>query len=354
MTPAAEQRREPGGDRHTHTAFGLALELDPRIELPELAGATADDAAASALSPPTRVLLAPEQLRRRWAALKTAATRVREVRFADAPIRTVDFAEPAGYLLWNEEHGRVLISVDGRELLCEPDGANERWATIVAAQALPLAATLRGLEVLHASGVVIDGSAVLISGPAGAGKSSLAAALLRAGGLLLSDDAVALTLRDRALVAHAGSLALQLRTAEYERLSANERSALGGPDGAIEGKRRYVSANAPAPAPLGGLFLLERSAAEPAVERLAAVSPFALLASTFNLSVRTPERLRRQLELVAALAASGLVQRLRVQPGVDASALAALVRERVLDQEAPDANARAAADALEGAQSLEL
>src|SRR5262249_11919219 len=117
-------------------------------------------------------------------------------------------------LLWNRDHGRVLISSDGRELLCEPDSANEQWASIVVAQALPLAATLRGLEVLHASGVVLDGRAVLITGAAGAGKSSLAAALMRAGGLLLSDDAVALELHDGALMAHAGSLALQLRAAE--------------------------------------------------------------------------------------------------------------------------------------------
>ena len=46
------------------------------------------------------------------------------------------------------------------------------------------------------------------------------------------------------------------------------------------------------PAPFGGLFLLERATHGPPVERIEAVDPFALLASTFNLSVRTPERLR--------------------------------------------------------------
>jgi hypothetical protein len=86
-----------------------------------------------------------------------------------------------------------------------------------------------------------------------------------------------------------------------------------------------VSASPPPPAPLGGLFLLERSAAQPAVQRLNDVSPFALLASTFNLSVRTPERLQRQLDVVAAIAAGGFVRRLRVQPGVDATQLAAIV-----------------------------
>jgi hypothetical protein len=333
MTPA-EQQREAGSDRHTHTAFGLELELDQQVSIPGLAVAT-PGAPPSATAGTTRVLLDPHELRRRWQALSAAPTRVREVRFGEALVRTIDFAEPAGYLLWNHGHGRVLISSDGRELLCEPDATNAQWATIVVAQALPLAATLRGLEVLHASGVAIDGRAALITGAAGAGKSSLAAALLRAGGQLLSDDAVALQVRDGALLAYAGSLALQLRASEDERLGASERVALGDPAGVVEDKRRYVSTAAPPPAPLGGLFLLERSAEQPAVQPLAAVSPFALLASTFNLSVRTPERLQRQLDLVAALAASGRVFRLRVQPGVDATALAALVRERLSAQEAP-------------------
>lgn len=323
MTPAPEQSRGAEGDRHTHTAFGLALALDPGISAPGLAPAAPAGAGAT---PPTRVLLDPEGLQRRWAALAGEPERVREVDFGGAPIRTIDFAEPAGYLLWNRDHGRVLISSDGRELLCEPDPANAEWAAIVVAQALPLAATLRGLEVLHASGVVLDGRAVLLAGAAGAGKSSLAAALLRSGGLLLSDDAVALQPREGVLLAHPGSLALQLRAGEERRLAAPERAALGRAAGEVEGKRRYVSAGAPAPAPLGALFLLERSPARPAAQRLEDVSPFALLASTFNLSVRTPGRLRRQLDVVAAIAAGGLVHRLRVQPGVDASALAALVR----------------------------
>ncbi|HXB63872.1 MAG TPA: hypothetical protein VNV42_03240 [Solirubrobacteraceae bacterium] len=323
MTPAPEQRRGAGGDRHTHTAFGLALELDPEISAPGLTPAAPQGTNAM---PPTRVLLDSTELRRRWAAIASEPARVREVDFGDTSIRTIDFAEPAGYLLWNRDHGRVLISPDGRELLCEPDPTNAEWAAIVVAQALPLAATLRGLEVLHASGVVLDGRAVLITGAAGAGKSSLAAALLRAGGLLLSDDAVALRLCDGTLLAYPGSLALQLRAAEDRRLAAPERAALGRPAGEVEGKRRYVSADPPPPAPLGGLFLLERSAAQPAVQPLADVSPFALLASTFNLSVRTPERLQRQLDVAAAIAAGGLVHRLRVQPGVDATKLAALVR----------------------------
>ncbi|HWY90159.1 MAG TPA: hypothetical protein VNY31_05750 [Solirubrobacteraceae bacterium] len=325
-TPVEERLSpDPGSGEHHHTAFGLALRIDPRISIPEL-GSRPDSVSAEL---PSHVRVDPDELRRRWDALATRPERVREIHYGETLLRSVDVAEPAGYLLWARDFGRVLISPDGIELLCEPDPANEDWASIISAQALPLAATLRGLEVLHASGVVLDGRAVLVTGPPGAGKSSLAAALVRAGGQLLSDDAVALALSDATLTAHSGSVALQLRAAEHERLSAEERAALGRLAGSIDGKHRYVSTGVPDAAPLGGLFLLERSAAEPAVERLGAVDPFELIASTFNLSVRTPERLRRQLDVVSAIASGGLAHRLRVQPGVDAGRLAAIVREHM-------------------------
>ena len=240
---------------------------------------------------------------------------------------SVDFAEAAGYLLWARDFGRVLISSDGTELLCEPDPVNEGWASILAAQALPLAATVRGLEVFHSSGVVLDGRAMLFAGPRGAGQGSLAAALVTAGGHLLSDDAVALRLIDGVLIAHAGSVVLQL--APDRRLSTEARGALGDPATPAFGKHRYVSRDVPDPAPLGGLFLLERSAEEPAVEQLEAVDPFELIASTFNLSVRTPARLQRQLDVASAIASSGLAHRLRVQPGVEAAQLASIVRAQL-------------------------
>ncbi len=325
-------------------AFGLSLRIDPRISIPGLGEGLVSlpDARRS----PSVILLAQEELERRWQSLRSAPVRTRELRLGETLIRSVDFAEPAGYLLWARGYGRVLISPDGIELLCAPDPANPQWAGILTAQALPLAATLRGFEVLHAAGVVTGGDAILFAGPSGAGKSSLAAALAAAGACLLSDDAVALELLSGGvLLAHSGSLALQLRAAEHERLSAAKLEALGRAAGTFEGKHRYVGQAATTSASLGCLFLLERSEREPAVEELGAVDPFELLASTFNLSVQTPERMRRQLDVVVALAATGCVHRLRVQPGVDASRLAEtalehLARRRTAASDRPSARHR--------------
>jgi hypothetical protein len=322
MTTPLEERSSEDLGQYSRTAFGLSLSIDERISIPGL-GHSGRPAASG---PPTRVRLDAEELNRRWEAVTSEPTRARELRFGDAVLLTVDFAEPAGYLMWASEFGRILISPDGLELLCEPEPGIEAWANILAFQALPLAATIRGLEVMHASGVVLAGRAVLVAGPPGAGKSSLAAALVRAGGQLLSDDAVALQLRDGELSAHAGSTVLQLRAPEDERLSAQERAALGAQADSLAEKHRYVSDVAPEPAPLGGLFLLQRSSEQPAVEQLVAVDPFELIASTFNLSVRTPERLQRQLDVVSAIASAGLAYRLRVQPDVDATRLAAMIQ----------------------------
>jgi hypothetical protein len=315
-------------------AFGLLLAVDAGIEIPgipDTPGLEAHSPGPPASQPPTRVRLDAKELERRWADAADSAERVRELRDGETVLLTVELAPPAGYLLHAPGFARILIAPDGTELICAPEPGSSQWTALLPSQALPLAATLRGFEVVHASGVVLGGRAALFAGPPGAGKSSLAAALLRCGGAeLLSDDTVALKLHGDALIAYPGAALLQLRAAEHERLSTRERAVLGVPT-AFLGKQRFSPSVAASPAPFGDLFLLERSTDGRAVERIETVDPFELLASTFNLSVRTPERLTRHLDLAVALAATGRVHRLRVQPGTDATQLADIVHERLLE-----------------------
>jgi len=326
------------------TAFGLALEVDPDIAIPGLPGAGAQGGAhgigrpaaeaevqAPAPRPPTHVRLSPRELRRRWSPARHAATLVRELRDGGTVLLAVEHSPAAGYLIQAPGLGRILVAPDGSELICDPEPASTEWTILLPTQALPLAATLRGFEVLHAAGVVAGDRAGLIAGAPGAGKSSLAAALLHRGATLLSDDAVALELHDGELIAHPGAALLHLREEERERLSEHERASLGPPT-THHGKPRYHPRVTASPAPFGALFLLERSTHGPPVEHVEAVDPFALLASTFNLSVRTPERLVRHLDLAAALAAAERVYRLRVQPGVNATQLADRLHERLLER----------------------
>lgn len=75
----------------------------------------------------------------------------------------------------------------------------------------------------HAGGVAIDGRALLIEGPPGSGKSSLALALIDRGATLIGDDGVTLDLADgRVLASPPPNIAgmLEVRNVGLVRLQA--------------------------------------------------------------------------------------------------------------------------------------
>ena len=59
------------------------------------------------------------------------------------------------------------------------------------------------METVHATAVAIEGSAVLLRGPSGSGKSDLALRLIDGGAMLVADDRVVLSRRGREVVAEA-------------------------------------------------------------------------------------------------------------------------------------------------------
>lgn len=268
-----------------------------------------------------------QELAARWRDARPQ--RVRELRDPGGTLLlTVDADPAAGYRMVVPATGEFLVAPDGREILCAPR-AGAAWTPLLTGQLLPLAATLRGMEVLHASAVELDGRAVAITAPPGYGKTSLALHLVLAGARLLTDDAVALDPAAAPLTAYPGSPSLGVRPQEDALLTPEERARLGEPERSA-GRVRYRVADAAGPLPLGALCLLRRLGAPDArlaIRGLDPVDPFALLASTFNLSVRTPERLRRQLELCGRVAAEVPVIALDAPAGVGARELAAALLE---------------------------
>jgi hypothetical protein len=85
-------------------------------------------------------------------------------------------------------------------------------------QVLGLAQRLRGTVCLHASAVLLEDRAIVVTGPAGAGKSSAAAAFLRLGYPVLADDVVPVVLQEGSFRVRSSHPRLWLRPDVVERL----------------------------------------------------------------------------------------------------------------------------------------
>lgn len=152
----------------------------------------------------------------------------------------------SGYRMRHSCVGEYDITPDGTAITC--------WryagATDVAVQndvvnrILPLLFHTHGALCLHASAVVVDGSAIVFVADARFGKSTLAYALVRAGALVASDD-VAILATQPAVVMRPGVDHLRVRrdaTAQLGRKGALCRSPLDGKDVLQFSTTRRVSA----------------------------------------------------------------------------------------------------------------
>lgn len=100
----------------------------------------------------------------------------------------------AAYLFW-EEVGTFLVR-GGREIIVDPiPGVEERVLRLyILGAALGMLLHQRGLLVLHASTVAVNGSAIAFVGERGWGKSTTAGALHARGHRLIADDITAVDL----------------------------------------------------------------------------------------------------------------------------------------------------------------
>jgi hypothetical protein len=309
----------------TARAFGLELVGD--FDAPGLPASTTADGRLT-----TRLhLVDSDGLAAAWD--PAGAERVNEWRYPDGrAFFTIDSHPELGFRIAARRYGRFIIAPDGGEVLCAPYKVRAwSWQRLLITRVLPIAATLRGVEVLHASAVRLADAAVAVSGPSGLGKSSLAMQLyFRHGAPFMTDDLLGLEVDGDGVIAHPGFSIVSLRPAERRLLTREEAGRLG--DIVSRGnKTHYALDREPGPLPLKAMYFLERddAAGGPLIERMAAPDPLLLLASTFVLMVRTPERLRRQLDLCAAIADRVPIFRLRIAPGVGARETAAELDEHV-------------------------
>lgn len=213
----------------------------------------------------------------------------------DAPARTIEVAWPA-----HQDFDDALTYLVGPVL-----GAAQR---------------LLGREVLHASCVDVDGVALALLGPAGAGKSTLTAALVESGLPLVCEDVAALHFRtdDRALPA-------VFRGGTRVKLWEDSAAALRGAAAALprlvpssaDWHKRFLDAGARMTphdqTPLGTVVVLERrgDVEVPVLEEIAGPDRLlALIANAYAGSLLDAAGRAVQLARLGALAAAVPVRRL--------------------------------------------
>lgn len=240
-------------------------------------------------------------------------------------VMAVDHHPDLGYRVYAPHNGRHLVSRDGARIFStRPIHARWRWQRLLIAQVLPLAATLQGLELLHASAAQWNGRTFGLVAPAGTGKTSVAAHVVARGGILVTDDVLALEERGDVALAHPGASSLSIDPAELTRMSATGRRRLGAHVGHAE-KLVLAPKVATEAAPLSCVYFLER----PSTGRLRIVplapDPVRFLANSFNTYVRTPERIVNQLAVIDRLARTVPAFSVRIPSGEDASSVARAV-----------------------------
>lgn len=278
--------------------YGLAVNAGPGVEL---LGVPAGGGGDQPERTTDLAAVAAEEIAARWPG--SGAVREREVLHSDGDLLlAIDRHDEAGYLVEAPHHGRFLVAPDGAEVLCAPREDNPGGAqAVLLGQVLPLTATLRGCEILHAGAVALDGRAALICAASGTGKSNLIARLVLAGASLVADDAVAVAAPPGAPVAFPGPSFVHLFERDVELLPAGDR--LVPIEGFRTGKVALQAVRAPEHTEIAAVYLLERGDRDHGLritdEPEAAKS---LLAATFVSVARTEERLRRHLETCGEIA----------------------------------------------------
>jgi hypothetical protein len=214
------------------------------------------------------------------------------------------------YLRWPRLFEFVVAS-DGRRILGHPlrSVSRETFETYLLTQVLSFALLRHGLEPLHATTVVIRGKAVAFLGDCGYGKSTLAAACLRAGIPLLTDDLLVLRPVDGEPLAYPGLPRIKLMPAVARRLlGPRVRRCRMNPFTQKLIVRLPPEQRVSVPVPLSVIYALcptrPHSSSRVVIRRLEPRAAWSeLTKGTFNLVARDPDRLKRQFEWATDLAA---------------------------------------------------
>ncbi|MGH9049590.1 MAG: hypothetical protein ACRDY4_07675 [Acidimicrobiia bacterium] len=232
------------------------------------------------------------------------------------------------YLLEADGYGTFLVPADGASVLCSPaDAAPWQWQRYLVGQILPLVAVLHGFEAFHASVIALGRGAVAFVGRSGAGKSSIAAALVARGAGFVADDVLVVGTDDDPIRAYPGFGLTSLHRDVLALLPGGTTEWLGPQVGADQHGVRIAVDVVPGALPLTAVYFLGRATRSDGslIERIDPVDPRVVLAGSYNLLVRTVERRIRHLDVCARLARDVECFRIAIAPGSGPTDVAAAV-----------------------------
>ena len=218
----------------------------------------------------------------------------------------------AAYLRWRDTL-EAVVSSDGRRVACRRLGnaPPEVLHGYLLGAVLSFALIRQDIEPLHATVVAVDGVAIALMGDCGYGKSSLAAAFLRQGHRLVTDDLLVLDTTPGGLIAHPGAPRIKLFPRMARRIFGSRVTGIRmnryTPKLIVPlGATQYYSR----PIPLGGVYVLSpprpRNRTVRATVQRRRLSQrqacMELVRNTFNMAVTDGPRLSRQLELAGDVA----------------------------------------------------
>jgi hypothetical protein len=184
-----------------------------------------------------------------------------------------DAAGTPGAIIRRAPDGQFRLAYsDGSVFIVDPSGHEVRaaWSdpslegsalAFLLGPVLGWVLRLRGITCMHASALEVGGKALLLVGAEGAGKSTTASGLLRAGHAVLSDDVVPLQERDGELWVNPGLPRLLLGAESAKELWQDQGDLTPHFPGSDKG---YVDRSAPSfrfcgnATPLGAVYFLER------------------------------------------------------------------------------------------------
>ena len=216
------------------------------------------------------------------------------------------------YVRW-EDLFHFLIPADGRHIVYGRLGeaSEESIQTYLLGQVLAYALTKQGHETLHATVVVIGGRAVGFLGESGMGKSTLAAAFLKTGATLLTDDLLRLAPHEAGYVAFPGPPRIKLFPHAADGLISWRWNGLPmNPLGEKLVIPLPASRIAAEPVPLAALYALSEpdEGCDPHAVSIRSLSQrealIELLGHAFNKKILDHARLIRQFQAAQAVASA--------------------------------------------------